>query len=53
MTQIEKLTNELNAFNEKRAQEKKDSVLTDDFPAIKRTFTYRKSPAIKAHDIRI
>lgn len=44
--QIDKLKKEMEAV-------KKENTVKDDFPEIKRTFEYRKTPIIKAHDLKL
>lgn len=52
MTESQKLQNELNEFNAKRAAFKAEQeVIINDFPKMNRSYTYRKSPAIKAQDV--
>ena len=51
MTDSQKLQNEINALNAKRNAVINENTVSCNAPAIKRTFTYRSSPAIKASDL--
>ena len=53
MTEVQKLQKELNEMNAKRKAVIADNTVACDSPALKRTYTYRKSPAIKASDLAL
>ncbi len=48
---MKNLQTQINELNAKREAIKAANTGKNDFPVIKRTFTYRKSPAIKAVDV--
>jgi hypothetical protein len=56
MCECAELLKEIKEFDKKRKEAKEiqaieDAKIREDFPKLKRTFTYRKSPAIKANDV--
>lgn len=44
---------ELNKLNEKKDQIKNENTVKDDFPAIKRTYKYKKSTIITSNDLNL
>ena len=51
MSESQKLQQELDQMNAKFNQVKSENNVTDNAPKIERSYTYRKSPAIKSTDI--
>lgn len=51
--EIAKLTSEIEAFNAKYTKQIADNKVGPDFPVLKRTYTYRKSTKIRAHDLAL
>lgn len=47
----QEMQNEINRLNEIRNNVKKENSVKCDYPKSKRTYTYRKSPAIKSADL--